>query len=253
MFMWSAIIAFAVQWLAFIPAYLWQTEKFYDLVGSLTYITLAVSAVLLSGQPDAGRLLIAGMVIVWAVRLGSFLFIRIRTDGRDVRFDRIKPDFLRFLMTWTLQGLWVFITFAAGLAAITSTQTYPLSGLVMLGAAIWLTGFLIEVIADAQKRSFRRQTEKTTPFIQSGLWSWSRHPNYVGEIVLWAGIAVAALPQLHGWQHVTLLSPCFVYLLLTRISGVNMLERVAHKRWGENPEYQSYLQRTPVLFPWQKS
>ncbi|MFT5484276.1 MAG: steroid 5-alpha reductase family enzyme [Halieaceae bacterium] len=249
LFSWAAILAFTVQWVFFVPAYLLQTEKFYDLIGSLTYIALALLAVSLSGPAEPGRVLVAGMVVIWATRLGSFLFLRIRTDGRDVRFDKIKPDFLRFLMTWTLQGLWVFFTFAAGLAAITSTQAYPLGIVTIVGAVLWLLGFAIEVVADNQKRRFRAQTDNKSSFIQTGLWAYSRHPNYVGEILLWVGIAIAALPQLTGWQYITLLSPCFVYVLLTQISGVKLLEYRARKQWGDNPDYKAYLARTPVLFP----
>ncbi len=250
LFWWCAALAFAVQWMCFIPAYIYQTEKYYDLVGSLTYIGLALSSLYHASQIDLGRVLVAGMVIVWATRLGGFLFLRIRADGKDVRFDKIKPSFPLFLRTWTLQGLWVFFTFSAGLAALTSAEPFPVTAVTLAGVTLWLFGFTAEVVADSQKRRFRADPDKSSPFIQTGLWSYSRHPNYVGEILLWLGIALAALPQLQGWQLMTLLSPCFVYLLLTRISGVPLLEYMAKKRWGESAEYQAYLERTPVLFPW---
>ena len=183
------------------------------------------------------------------MRLGSFLFLRILSDREDVRFRHIKPHFLRFLMTWTLQGLWVFITFGAGLAAITSPVQSGTSALVVAGACLWVAGFVIEVVADQQKRRFRRQPGNRDAFIQQGLWRYSRHPNYFGEIVLWTGVAVTALPMLTGWQHLTLLSPVFVYLLLTRVSGVNMLEAQGRKRWGDDEAYRAYRARTPVLVP----
>jgi steroid 5-alpha reductase family enzyme len=242
-------IAFAIQWLMFIPAYLLQTEQFYDLTGSLTYIGVSVLAVVLSGTREPAALLIAALVVAWAVRLGSFLFRRIRADGADGRFDRIKPDLLRFLMTWTLQGLWVVVTFGAGLAAITAAGPFPLSPLVWLGLLMWLAGMATEVVADEQKRRFRMQAENRDRFITHGLWRYSRHPNYFGEILLWTGIAVAALPALEGWRYLTLVSPLFVYVLLTRISGVSMLEARGRKRWGEDPAYQDYLRNTPVLVP----
>jgi steroid 5-alpha reductase family enzyme len=246
------IIAFAIQWLMFIPAYLYQTEKYYDLTGSLTYISLTLLSLDFARTLDGGRLMIAAMVMIWAVRLGAFLFARIRADGHDVRFDKIKPNFLRFLMTWTLQGLWVFLTFSAGLAAITSTEPHPIGLLVIVGGLIWVTGFAIEVIADNQKGRFRSVAANRDTFINHGLWKYSRHPNYFGEILLWLGIAVAAFPVLSGWQYVTLVSPVFVYLLLTQVSGVKMLEARALRRWGDNEAYQAYLKRTPalVLNPW---
>ncbi|WP_439107448.1 DUF1295 domain-containing protein [Congregibacter sp.] len=242
-----AALAFAIQWLAFIPAYLSQSERYYDFVGSVTYVTVVACAVTINSDPRAQ--LLAALVASWAVRLGSFLFLRIRDAGSDRRFDRIKPFFFRFLMTWTLQGLWVLMTAAAALAAMTSTKTPAIGAMGMLGFAVWLTGFAIEVTADRQKRDFRRNPDNSDRFIQQGLWAWCRHPNYFGEILLWCGIAIIAVPALQGWQYATLISPVFVYLLLTRISGVPMLDAHAIKKWGQDEDYQAYRQATPVLFP----
>ncbi len=242
-----ALLAFAIQWLAFIPAFVFQTERYYDLVGSLTYLSTAALA--LSVKGDARSQLLAILIAIWAIRLGSFLFLRIRADGRDQRFDRIKPYFFRFLMTWTLQGLWVLMTAGAALAAMTSGQSQPLGAWAYAGALVWIVGFAFEAIADAQKRRFRGDPENAGRFIDSGLWAWCRHPNYFGEILLWCGIALIAAPALQGWQHVTLISPLFVYLLLTRISGIPMLDRIARKRWGEEAAYQAYRKATPALLP----
>jgi len=189
------------------------------------------------------------LIAVWAVRLGSFLFIRVTADGSDGRFDTLKPDFPRFLMTWTLQGLWVLLTAACALAAICAADRVALGGWAIVGALIWLVGFAIEVVSDSQKRAFRRDPANRGRFITTGLWSWSRHPNYFGEIALWLGIALIAFPALQGWQHATLISPVFVYVLLTRISGVPLLESRGKRKWGEDPEYQAYKARTPVLVP----
>jgi steroid 5-alpha reductase family enzyme len=240
------LFSFFVQWLAFIPAFMFQTERYFDLLGSLTYIALAVIALLYSSQ-EAGAILVASMVIVWASRLGIFLFGRVMRVGHDRRFVKIKPDFLQFLMTWTLQGSWVFVTFAAGLTALTSGKAYPLSGLVGVGCSLWFVGFLIEVVADQQKSIFRKDPNNVDKFIRHGLWAWSRHPNYFGEILLWTGIAVAALPMLEGWQYVTLISPVFVIVLLTKISGVRMLEARANEKWGREEDYQEYRDKTPML------
>ena len=246
-----AALAFLVQWLAFVPAFLLQTEKFYDLTGSLTFILLTGVALSSASAHDSRSLLLGGLIIFWAVRLGSFLFVRILKDGADARFARIKPSASKFLFTWTLQGLWVFLTSACALAAITSGTTVGLTGVDLIGAALWVTGFAIEVCADYQKRRFRRE-RGTADFIRSGLWRYSRHPNYFGEIMLWCGLAILALPALHGWALVTLISPVFVYLLLTRISGIPLLERAAEQRWGSLQEYRSYRDATPLLVPFSK-
>ncbi len=243
------ILAFVIQWVVFVPSYLLQTERFFDLTGGLTYVTVAVVAVLLSEAPDARAWLLAAMVAVWAVRLSSYLFLRIRKAGADKRFDDIKPSFPRFLNTWTLQGLWVTITASAALAAITSTTRVELGTVTAIGLVLWVVGFALEITADAQKSSFRGDPANKGRFISTGLWSWSRHPNYFGEILLWVGVAVVALPALRGWQWVALLSPVFVFLLLTRVSGVPLLEKSADARWGGQADYEAYKARTSVLVP----
>ena len=165
------------------------------------------------------------LVSVWAARLGSFLFRRMLRAGKDDRFDALKPSALRFLAVWTVQGLWVSLTLAAALAAVTTSAREPLGLLALLGLATWIVGFGVEAVADWQKSRFRADAANRGRYVDSGLWAWSRHPNYFGEIVLWIGMALIAVPVLSGWQWFTLISPLFVALLLTRISGVPMLER----------------------------
>jgi steroid 5-alpha reductase family enzyme len=240
--------AFLIQWLVFLHAWRFRTERYFDLTGSLTYLCVLLLA-LNFGNSEPRSLLIGALVSLWALRLGTFLFMRVSKDGHDRRFDVIKTRFSTFFMTWTLQGLWVSLTLAAGLAAMTATDSVPLGPLAFIGALVWLFGFLVEAIADGQKNRFRADPGNAGRFITGGLWAWSRHPNYFGEITLWLGIALIALPVLKGWQYVTLISPLFVYVLLTRISGVGMLERRADRAWGSDPEYQAYKARTPVLMP----
>ena len=210
----------------------------------MTFPTLAL---LLSPVRDARSILLWIMVSVWAVRLGYFLFSRIHRDGKDGRFDELKQSFLRFLLTWTLQGLWVSLTAAAALVAITTENRSGLGIVEAIGILVWLAGFGVEVVADDQKRRWRANKRNKGKFIDTGLWAWSRHPNYFGEIVLWIGVLIIAAPVLVGWQWVVLISPIFVTLLITRVSGVNMLETRADEKWGGQPKYEAYKAKTPVL------
>lgn len=244
------IIAFAVNVLAFIPAFKAQTEHYYDLTGSLTYLTVTILALVLTGDDLDTRAVIAGaLVLIWAGRLGTFLYRRVKRAGGDGRFDRIKPSWLRFLMAWVVQGLWVTITAGAAIAAITSGTKEDFGALGIIGLIVWVAGFAIEVVSDSQKSAFTADPANDGKFIDVGLWAWSRHPNYFGEITLWAGMAILALPALQGWQYATLISPVFVTLLLTRFSGVPMLEKRSDKKWGGQPDYEEYKATTPVLIP----
>lgn len=245
----AASIGFILHWLIFIPSYIYQTEHYFDLIGSISYISIVLFTFLALNNLDVRSILIGLLIMVWAVRLGSFLFIRVKRDGKDNRFTVMKTKFWWFLFTWTIGGLWVFITMAAGLAAMTSAKVVPLGWFALIGIFLWLEGFLVEVVADHQKTRFRSKKENQGRFINEGLWSFSRHPNYYGEITLWLGIAFIAFPVLQGWQLLTLISPIFVYILLTRISGVTMLERRADKKWGDDPEYQRYKETTSSLIP----
>lgn len=242
-------LAFAINWLAFIPAALARTEHYYDLVGGITYITTTVVAVLLSGELDLRAMLVAGMVMIWSLRLATFLFLRISRRGGDSRFDDIKTRPLRFFMAWTIQGLWVLLTAAAALAVITGGVRVPLGAVGIAGIALWAVGLLIEIVADLQKSRFKSNPHNKGKFINVGLWGWSRHPNYFGEIVLWTGMAIVALPVLRGWQWATLISPVFVAFLLIRVSGIPLLEEKADKRWGGGNDYEDYKRRTSVLIP----
>lgn len=251
-FVLCAAMAFAINWAAFIPANIAKTERYYDLTGSFTYLSVIALAVVLAPTLDLRAKLVAVLVVVWALRLGTFLFRRISRDGKDDRFDAIKHNAPRFFLTWTLQALWVVMTAACALAILTSSNPQPIGIVGYIGVGVWVFGFVIEVVADQQKSAFKRENvgQGSDKFIQSGLWSWSRHPNYFGEITLWAGIALIAMPILSGWQWVVLISPVFVFVLINFVSGVNKLEEKAESKWGGESDYIAYRERTNKLILW---
>ena len=247
----AVLIAFFMHWIAFIPAYIFQTEKFYDLTGSLTYLSVLwftyISSQGLYGD-NIGNLVLVLFISIWAIRLGSFLFMRIHKAGEDKRFRTIKPSASQFFMTWTLSGLWVSLCSMCALTAISSPTGVVFNLTTYIGIGLFVIGFGIEVIADHQKTVFRSFEENKNKFITTGLWSKSRHPNYFGEILLWSAIAIISFSSLQGSQYLTLISPIFTYLLLVYVSGVRMLESMSDKKWGDNKEYQEYKKKTPMLF-----
>jgi len=245
------ILAFIIQWIAFLPAYVFQTEKFYDLTGSLTYLSVVWYTLFYSSNfftnLNGANIAIVLLITFWAIRLGSFLFMRIHKDGEDKRFRTIKPSATQFFMTWTLQGLWVSLCSMCALTAISSDTGVVVNILFYIGFGLFLYGFITEIVADMQKTAFRSIPENKDKFITTGLWAKSRHPNFFGEIVLWTGIAVMSFSSLKGLQYLTLISPIFTYLLLVYVSGIRMLEARADKKWGNDKEYIKYKAETPAL------
>lgn len=248
-----AIVSFLTHWMIAAPSLITSSEKYFDFTGmvaTLLVVLTAMFALLSSGaQVSIRSVFVASFVSVWTLRLGTFLYKRIVKAGEDIRFRDIKKSLPKFLMTWTLSALWVFLTTVNAITLIALNPLEPIGIFFIMGALLWLLGFGFEVIADRQKKYFSEQPKNEGRFITQGLWSVSRHPNYFGEIILWAGIAIISLPFLSGWQYVTLVSPVFVFLLLTRISGLPFLEDKAEKKWGEDKDYIEYKKRTPILVP----
>ena len=244
----AVLLAFIIQWVLFIPAYLLQTEKFFDISGSITYISVVVYCFLNNYDPlfvNIGNIILSIIVIIWALRLGSFLFIRIKKAGEDIRFREIKKSPSRFFMTWTLQGMWVSLCSACALAGI--AKGIIINNYFYCGLAIFLIGFILEIVADNQKTKFRSNPKNKDKFINSGLWKFSRHPNYMGEILLWLGISIISLSSLEGLELATLISPFFTYLLLVYVSGIRILEYNGDKKWGHLDSYKTYKKNTPRL------
>lgn len=238
-----------IHWVAFIPALIFRTEKFYDLTGSICYAFAAIYVYLQTyGISLSLSLLISLAVLIWTLRLGGFLLKRVLEAGEDKRFRTIKTNPTQFFMTFNLSALWVVICSLCALTAV-SNGVFDVKPIFYIGLLTFAIGFLIEVIADNQKTRFRAIPENRNNFISTGLWSLSRHPNYFGEVALWAGIAIMSLPYLEGVQYWTLISPVFSFTLIYFVSGVRMLEARANVKWGENPEYLLYVKKTPIFFP----
>ena len=245
----SFILIFIIQIIVFIPSFIFKTEHYFDLTGGITFIIVILYAFYEKFQIiefiDFRSIILVLFILIWSLRLSLYLFFRVKVGG-DVRFIEIKKNFLRFMRAWIFQGTWVFICSFPVLIVLLNK---PLENDLFLyvGIFFWVFGFLFEVIADRQKVIFNKTNKGK--FISTGLWSFSRHPNYFGELVLWLGITIISLPTFLEFQYLGLITPIFIYLLLTKVSGVNLLEELAEKRWGNSKDYISYKNNTPVFFP----
>ena len=248
----AVLLAYVIHWIAYIPAYAFQTEKFYDLTGSVTYLSVVWFVFLSTYQSislNFGNLILVLLISIWTIRLGLFLFMRIHKAGEDKRFRTIKTSASQFFMTFTISGLWVTLCSMCALVAISSPEGLVMNALTYIGIILFIIGFGIEIVADNQKTAFRSIEANKDSFITSGLWSKSRHPNYFGEVLLWFAIAVISFSSLEGLQLITLISPIFTYILLVYVSGVRMLEDMNDKKWADDEQYKSYKKNTPMLFP----
>ena len=243
------ILSFIFHWLLFIPAFIFKTEKFYDLTGSLSYITVILYVLISSndGTSNFGNIILSSLIIIWTLRLGTFLFLRIKKAGEDKRFREIKTSFARFFLLWTISGMWVSFCSMCALTAIASNDGVIVNNIFYIGLVTFIIGLSIEIIADSQKTKFRKDPKNKDKFINEGLWAKSRHPNYVGEITLWAGVAIMSFSSLEGSQYISLISPIFTYLLLVYVSGVPQLTASGQKKWGHLESYQDYIKNTPTL------
>lgn len=246
-------VAFVIQWIFFVPSFILKSERFFDLIGSLTFLTVIALALLATDEISIRAGVASILVAVWATRLGSFLYLRVHRAKFDRRFREIRENFSLFLMTFTLQGLWVSLTVAPALVVLTAVNHVPIGLFFFVGIFLWIVGFGLEVVADYQKTQFREDPDNRDDFIRTGLWSWSQHPNYFGEILLWIGMAVIAYPVMQGFQLALLLSVVFVWVLLTRISGIRMLDARAQRKWGDQEDYQEYTRKTSKLLLWPPS
>jgi steroid 5-alpha reductase family enzyme len=251
--MYCAVMCIGMQWLAWIPASIGKTERFYDLAGGLTYLTVVGFSLWAGAQsepPSLRELIISVLVVIWSLRLSFFLYFRIHRTGKDGRFDQLKTSPIRFLVPWTLQGLWVFLTMVVVIVINSQADSAPPLGVWdAVGLFVWVLGFGIETIADQQKTAFNTEPTNQGKWIESGLWSYSRHPNYLGEILLWTGIAFFGISCFTGLERVAWISPLFIYILLTKVSGTPILDKRALEKWGDNLLYQKYRENTPALIP----
>lgn len=241
------LVTYVMHALFAVPAIYYQTERFFDCAGMVAVLSMLGTICIWHTTLTPRALLLITLCAVWTLRLGLFLFARILQAGSDRRFQYIKKSPSQFVMTWSLSASWTFFTLLAALSAISGKTTAALGHWDILWVVGWITALGIECIADWQKWIFRQQYGRSR-FIDTGLWRYSRHPNYVGEIGMWVMVAALSYPSLQGVAYLSLLSPVMVWAMLRYISGVPLLEADADKRFGHLDAYQRYKKTTPCLF-----
>eukprot|EP00210_Caulerpa_lentillifera_P007677 g7328.t1 len=245
----TLILDFGINWIAWIVASVFQTEKFYDLVGTLSFTAVSLSALINADHYHTRQVGVVSMILAWTWRLGTFLFLRTLFSGGDSRFDEAKKQPVKFFVYWTLQAVWVWICCLPSIF-ISATGRDPSVGPTdIIGIVFYVTGLMVEATADLQKFVFKRDPTNKGKFITTGLWTYSRYPNYFGEILVWWGIFLTSAKSLHEEDFVSIISPLFVMLLLCGVSGIPIQEAQAKARWGENPEYIAYREKTNLLIP----
>ncbi|MFH2020421.1 MAG: DUF1295 domain-containing protein [archaeon] len=239
------IVAMGIQLAMFVPAYLFKTDKLTDMSYGVSFIALALIFLKDFSLP---KLILTGMIVVWAIRLVTYLLIRIRKIQKDKRFDGMREDFFKFLGFWLIQGISVFAVMVSSILYLTAS-----TGLFNpIGILVWAIGLLIETFSDLQKYQFTNNPKNKGKWIASGLWKYSRHPNYLGEMLCWIGVYLFVFPGLSSLNRANaLISPVFIILLISFVSGIPILEKNADKKWSSDKKYIEYKKKTSVLIPYQ--
>ena len=241
-------LSLTVQAVFFACAATLETDKVTDLSYGLTFVLIAGALLLHARRRDAAEVGLAVMVIAWGVRLAGYLVYRIVHMGRDARFDGIRERFWRFFTFWLFQGLAVWVILLP--VTLWYSRPGPWNRWMCAGASVWLVGLLIEAVADQQKFAFKRRATGRARWTDTGLWRYSRHPNYFGELLCWYGVYVFAAPDIGAWNAIAVASPLAITVILLFATGIPTLEASAQKKWGSDPEYQAYRTRTSLLVPW---
>ncbi len=240
-------VSFVINMSMFLIAFRLQSDKLTDISYAVTFMTLALFGFFRSSG-EIFHVLLLIMVGLWAIRIGGFLLYRVIKIGKDQRFDGMREHFFTFSRFWILQAVTVWVLMLPSLLAFESSG--QLSTLAYIGLAIWTVGLVTEAVADFQKYRFSQVAKNKGTWIDSGIWRFSRHPNYFGEILVWVGVycvTYVSLAPVEAW--IGLLSPVFITVLLLFVSGLPLLEKSADKKWAHVKEYRAYKAATSVLIP----
>lgn len=249
-FLFALGLSIAIQILFFVFAAIRKTDLFTDLAYGLTFIVASAATAVFVGSPATAKWIIIAMITMWGIRLAGYLFSRIVRTGKDARFDGIRENPVRFVIFWLFQGLSVWVILLPALAVIGKTSAAILEPIPLFswtGVVIWGIGLTIETLADRQKFTFKKKNPGK--WTDTGLWRYSRHPNYFGELLCWWGIFVFTLPFLLDSELITFVGPVWITTLLLFITGIPTIETRYDVKFQKYETYQEYKRRTSLLIP----
>lgn len=248
-YLFTLLVSLGINLAIFLLASAFKTDKFTDFTYGLSFIILAFLLLFKNKTFFLYHVLLTTMVTIWAVRLISYLFIRIRKIKKDRRFDNIRGKPLQFLKFWFFQGLAVWVIMLPSIYILGIKEVKIINSVQLLGLMIWMFGLLIETISDWQKFIFKNNSQNKDLWVQSGLWKYSRHPNYFGEMLCWWGIFIFCLPLINGLSWLTIIGPIFITFILLYVSGIPPLEKRYNQKYAGNRDYQEYKMKTSILIP----
>lgn len=244
------LVIFVLQLIFFVYAVIQRTDKVTDLSYGLTFIIASLASIYLAYEYiSIFKWLLFLLILVWGLRLAIYLFIRILKTGKDIRFDGIREKPLKFAGFWILQAISIFVILLPTTYILLLQQETHISTLSYIGFLIAILGIFLESVADIQKFVFKSKEENKNKWIQSGLWKYSRHPNYLGEMLMWLGVFIYALPYINDWGIFTVISPMYITYLLLFVTGIPTLEQRDMERYGGNEKYLEYVKSTGILLP----
>jgi steroid 5-alpha reductase family enzyme len=245
--LWTLGAALAVQAVFFIFAAAFKTDKVTDLSYGLSFVILAVALLIEARGGTVPQLVLSLMVVLWGARLAAYLLYRIVRMKRDPRFDGVRERFWAFAKFWLLQGVAVWVIMLP--VTLWFVRPGPGSWRMVAGFLVWLAGLVIESTADLQKFREKSRPGGASRWVSRGLWRYSRHPNYFGELLCWWGVFVFVAGDLSGWSWLGVAGPLAITALLLFVTGIPTLEASARRKWGTDPGYAEYRRRTRLLVP----
>ncbi len=245
----SLLISLIIQTVFFIFAASFKSDKVTDLSYGLSFVILAWYLLLTNQRFQPLAILITVLITLWGIRLAGYLFIRILKIKKDKRFDGIRENPIKFGMFWFFQGVSIWVIMLPSIVLLNKQNSLTIGPIAIIGTILWLIGFVIETLADQQKFKFKNQPENKGKFIKSGIWKYSRYPNYFGEMLMWWSIFLIVVPTLSGLQWLSIIGALHITFILLFVTGIPPQEKRYQKKYKDSEEYQDYVENTSLLIP----